>query len=75
MLAKDLVRKISGLREGRSRAARRRSLGPARWPSANFSPITVELGGTVKTLQFFSYVLRYSRRKRFSFFNWQIFTW
>lgn len=67
-IVKDLVRRVRPQR--RPEPSRKTPVfGPGEMAECDFSPITVELGGAVKTLQFFSYVLCYSRRKRFSFFD------
>lgn len=67
-VVKDLVRKIRP--QNKPEPSRKAPVfGPGEMAECDFSPITVELGGTSKTLQFFSYVLCYSRRKHFSFFD------
>jgi transposase len=67
-VVKELVRRVRP--QKRPEPSRKTPVfGPGEMAECDFSPITVDLGGTAKTLQFFSYVLCYSRRKRFSFFD------
>jgi transposase len=67
-IVKDLVRRIRP--QAKPEPSRTTPVfGPGEMAESDFSPIPVDLGGTEKTLQFFSYVLCYSSRKRFSFFD------
>ena len=67
-IVKDLVRKIRP--PAKPEPSRTTPVfGPGEMAESDFSPIPVELGGTEKELDFFSYVLCYSRRKRYSVFG------